>query len=94
MQDAPLTKRGLYEGAALTKASGKMELLAKMLKVLHRDNHRVLIFSQVSLIAWTNGGFTSNSRMQCFINETTMSKGFLFNSKKTICTVFSTCLTP
>lgn len=48
LQEAPVTPNGLYEGASLTKASGKMELLAKMLKVLRRDNHRVLIFSQMT----------------------------------------------
>ena len=46
-QDAPLTRKGLYEGTALVKASGKLELLEKMLRVLKRDGHRVLIFSQV-----------------------------------------------
>jgi len=38
----------MYEGCALTKASGKLDLLAKMLKVLKEEGHRVLIFSQVS----------------------------------------------
>ena len=33
----------------MTKASGKLDLLAKMLKVLKQDGHRVLLFSQVSL---------------------------------------------
>jgi len=31
----------------MTKASGKLDLLAKMLKVLKQDGHRILIFSQV-----------------------------------------------
>jgi len=39
----------MYEGSVMTKASGKLDLLAKMLKVLKQDGHRVLIFSQVSL---------------------------------------------
>lgn len=43
-----MTGAGMYEGSAMTKTSGKLELLAKMLKVLKRDGHRVLIFSQVS----------------------------------------------
>jgi len=38
---------GMYEAQALMKASGKTELLAKMLKKCKEDNHRVLIFSQV-----------------------------------------------
>jgi len=42
-----MAAHGAYEGNALTKASGKLELLAKMLSVLKRDGHRVLIFSQV-----------------------------------------------
>ena len=46
-QDAPLTMRGLYEGSNLSKASGKLEMLEKMLSRLKRDGHRVLLFSQV-----------------------------------------------
>ena len=38
---------GIYEAQALMKASGKTELLAKMLRKCQQDNHRVLIFSQV-----------------------------------------------
>lgn len=38
---------GMYEAQGLMKASGKTELLAKMLKKCKEDNHRVLIFSQV-----------------------------------------------
>jgi chromodomain-helicase-DNA-binding protein 4 len=45
--EAPLTPQGRYEGYALMKASGKFELLGKMLEKLRRDGHRVLIFSQV-----------------------------------------------
>lgn len=37
----------MYEGGALTKASGKLMLLYKMLKKLKEGGHRVLIFSQV-----------------------------------------------
>ena len=46
-QDAPLTNGGMYEGTSMTKASGKLEMLEKMLRKLRRDGHRVLIFSQV-----------------------------------------------
>lgn len=38
---------GMYEGAALTKAAGKLYLLQKMLRKLKDGGHRVLIFSQV-----------------------------------------------
>lgn len=38
----------MFEGRALIKACGKLELLASMLRILQRDGHRVLIFSQVS----------------------------------------------
>ena len=41
---------GIYEAQALMKASGKTELLAKMLRKCQQDNHRVLIFSQVQYI--------------------------------------------
>jgi len=47
VQEAPLTAAGMYEGCSLTKASGKLDLLAKILKVLKEEGHRVLIFSQV-----------------------------------------------
>lgn len=38
---------GMYEGGSLTKASGKLMLLCKMLRKLKEGGHRVLIFSQV-----------------------------------------------
>lgn len=38
---------GMYDGGALTKSSGKLLLLCKMLKKLKEGGHRVLIFSQV-----------------------------------------------
>lgn len=38
---------GMYDGSALTKASGKLLLLHKMLRKLKEGGHRVLIFSQV-----------------------------------------------
>lgn len=47
LKEAPISASGMYEGLAMTKASGKLEMLAKMLRILKRDGHRVLIFSQV-----------------------------------------------
>ena len=47
-EEAPLTARGMYEGTALTKACGKLELMIKMLRRLKEDGHRVLIFSQMT----------------------------------------------
>lgn len=60
MQEAPKLGNGMYEGSALIKACGKFDLLSKMLNVLHKDNHRVLIFSQVRCTntirtAWGDG---------------------------------------
>ena len=46
-QEAPRLQNNAYEGTALIKASGKLGLLSKMLKVLRQEGHRVLIFSQV-----------------------------------------------
>ncbi|VDD91675.1 unnamed protein product [Enterobius vermicularis] len=46
--EAPKLKNGMYEGAALVKASGKFVLLQKMLRKLKQQNHRVLIFSQMT----------------------------------------------
>ena len=62
LQDAPLTRKGLYEGSALVKASGKLELLEKMLRRLKRDGHRVLIFSQVGGIARLNSILKKKNR--------------------------------
>ncbi len=47
--EAPKMPNNMFEGSALIKACGKLDLLSKMLTVLKRDNHRVLIFSQVSV---------------------------------------------
>ncbi|XP_055383518.1 chromodomain-helicase-DNA-binding protein Mi-2 homolog isoform X2 [Condylostylus longicornis] len=47
-EEAPLTSGGGYELQAMTKASGKLILLAKMLKQLKETGHRVLIFSQMT----------------------------------------------
>ncbi|KAL2084909.1 hypothetical protein ACEWY4_020427 [Coilia grayii] len=46
--EAPKMPNGMYEGSALTKASGKLMLLYKMLKKLKEGGHRVLIFSQMT----------------------------------------------
>ncbi|XP_061566554.1 chromodomain-helicase-DNA-binding protein 3 isoform X2 [Cololabis saira] len=46
--EAQKTPSGAYEGSALTKASGKLTLLQKMLRKLKEQGHRVLIFSQMT----------------------------------------------
>uniref|UniRef100_A0A8D8WT53 Chromodomain-helicase-DNA-binding protein Mi-2 homolog n=1 Tax=Cacopsylla melanoneura TaxID=428564 RepID=A0A8D8WT53_9HEMI len=46
-EEAPIAN-GQYESTALTRASGKLVLLSKMLKKLKEDGHRVLIFSQMT----------------------------------------------
>uniref|UniRef100_A0A4W3HKP8 Chromodomain helicase DNA binding protein 5 n=1 Tax=Callorhinchus milii TaxID=7868 RepID=A0A4W3HKP8_CALMI len=45
--EAPVLPNGSYDGNSLVKSSGKLMLLQKMLRKLHTDGHRVLIFSQV-----------------------------------------------
>lgn len=47
-QEAPKLPNGMYEGTALTKASGKLMLLHKMMKKLKEGGHRVLVFSQMT----------------------------------------------
>merc|ERR1712012_529411 len=47
-EEAPLAPNGLFEINAMTKASGKLTLLNKMLKKLKEQGHRVLIFSQMT----------------------------------------------
>ncbi|KAG8184140.1 hypothetical protein JTE90_010186 [Oedothorax gibbosus] len=47
-QEAPKLSNGAYEGSNLVKACGKLILLQKMLRKLHNDGHRVLIFSQMT----------------------------------------------
>ncbi len=47
-QEAPSLPNGMYEINALTKASGKLVLLQKMLRLLKEQGHRVLIFSQMT----------------------------------------------
>ncbi|XP_034030390.1 chromodomain-helicase-DNA-binding protein 4 isoform X2 [Thalassophryne amazonica] len=46
--EAPKLPNGMYEGTALTKASGKLLLLHKMMKKLKEGGHRVLVFSQMT----------------------------------------------
>uniref|UniRef100_A0A3B3V4W3 Chromodomain helicase DNA binding protein 3 n=1 Tax=Poecilia latipinna TaxID=48699 RepID=A0A3B3V4W3_9TELE len=46
--EAQKTPSGAYEGSALTKASGKLTLLQKMLRKLKDQGHRVLVFSQMT----------------------------------------------
>lgn len=47
-EEAPLGPHGNYETQALIKASGKLVLMSKMLKLLKEQGHRVLIFSQMT----------------------------------------------
>lgn len=53
LKEAQKTPSGAYEGSALTKASGKLMLLQKMLRKLKEQGHRVLVFSQVHS-TWTH----------------------------------------
>ncbi|XP_043222807.1 chromodomain-helicase-DNA-binding protein Mi-2 homolog isoform X1 [Amphibalanus amphitrite] len=46
--EAPKLPNGMYETEAVTKSSGKLVLLAKMLEKLKAEGHRVLIFSQMT----------------------------------------------
>ncbi|XP_027013238.1 chromodomain-helicase-DNA-binding protein 4a isoform X1 [Tachysurus fulvidraco] len=46
--EAPKMPNGMYDGSALTKSSGKLLLLHKMLRKLKEGGHRVLIFSQMT----------------------------------------------
>ncbi|PAV85356.1 hypothetical protein WR25_12784 isoform B [Diploscapter pachys] len=48
--EAPKLKNGMYEGTALIKNAGKFILLQKMLRKLKDDGHRVLIFSQMTMM--------------------------------------------
>ncbi|XKL65519.1 hypothetical protein PGB90_008939 [Kerria lacca] len=47
-QEAPAGANGTYEIIALTRASGKLVLLSRMLRKLRDSGHRVLIFSQMT----------------------------------------------
>ncbi|XP_008278376.1 chromodomain-helicase-DNA-binding protein 4 isoform X2 [Stegastes partitus] len=46
--EAPKLPNGMYEGTALTKSSGKLMLLQKMMRRLKDGGHRVLVFSQMT----------------------------------------------
>ncbi|XP_058503493.1 chromodomain-helicase-DNA-binding protein 4 isoform X5 [Solea solea] len=46
--EAPKLPNGMYEGTALTKSSGKLMLLMKMMRKLKDGGHRVLVFSQMT----------------------------------------------
>ncbi|XP_075868348.1 chromodomain-helicase-DNA-binding protein 4-like isoform X2 [Nelusetta ayraudi] len=46
--EAPKMPNGMYDGSALTKASGKLTLLQKMMRKLKEGGHRVLVFSQMT----------------------------------------------
>lgn len=48
--EAPKEKNGMYEGTALIKNAGKFALLQKMLRKLKDGGHRVLIFSQMTMM--------------------------------------------
>ncbi|CAK9295655.1 unnamed protein product [Gordionus sp. m RMFG-2023] len=48
--EAPKLPNGAFEGTALVKASGKLIVLAKMLRILKKEGHRVLIFSQMTAL--------------------------------------------
>ncbi|CAI5442254.1 unnamed protein product [Caenorhabditis angaria] len=48
--EAPKLKNGMYEGTALIKNCGKFVLLQKMLRKLKEGGHRVLIFSQMTMM--------------------------------------------
>lgn len=47
-EEAPMGTHGQYDIGHLTRASGKLVLLSKMLKKLKDQGHRVLIFSQMT----------------------------------------------
>merc|ERR1711881_698157 len=47
-EEAPIAPNGLFEVTAMTKASGKLVLMSKMLRKLKNEGHRVLIFSQMT----------------------------------------------
>ena len=56
LQEAPRTSNNAFEGSALIKACGKLELLSKMLRHIYGSEHRVLIFSQVGWVwGWSYG---------------------------------------
>ncbi|KAK6045714.1 CHDCT2 domain protein, partial [Cooperia oncophora] len=48
--EAPKLKNGMYEGTQLIKNAGKFVLLQKMMRKLRESGHRVLIFSQMTMM--------------------------------------------
>ncbi|XGW08722.1 hypothetical protein V3C99_011215 [Haemonchus contortus] len=48
--EAPKLKNGMYEGTQLIKNAGKFVLLQKMMRKLREGGHRVLIFSQMTMM--------------------------------------------
>jgi chromodomain-helicase-DNA-binding protein 4 len=54
MEEAPKHANGAYDGEALVKNCGKFVLLQKMLKRLKEQDHRVLIFSQMTKMVSSN----------------------------------------
>ncbi|VDL70684.1 unnamed protein product [Nippostrongylus brasiliensis] len=48
--EAPKLKNGMYEGTQLIKNAGKFVLLQKMMRKLKDGGHRVLIFSQMTMM--------------------------------------------
>eukprot|EP00061_Rhincodon_typus_P015391 g43035.t1 len=63
-QEAPVLPNGSYDGNSLVKSSGKLILLQKMLKKLHSQGHRVLIFSQNRVMDYfLNGEKIQNSEV-------------------------------
>lgn len=58
-QEAPKMPNGMYDGSALTKSSGKLLLLQKMMRKLKEGGHRVLIFSQVTYFFYQHKNMTS-----------------------------------
>lgn len=66
---------GMYDGSALTKSSGKLLLLHKMLRKLKEGGHRVLIFSQVHTRAYTHKPSSIHKRgnglFMCYLMQMT-----------------------
>uniref|UniRef100_A0A3Q2QLC6 Chromodomain helicase DNA binding protein 4b n=1 Tax=Fundulus heteroclitus TaxID=8078 RepID=A0A3Q2QLC6_FUNHE len=73
--EAPKLPNGMYEGTSLTKASGKLMLLHKMMKKLKEGGHRVLMTKMLDLLEdflenegykyeRIDGGVTGNMRQE------------------------------
>ena len=69
-QEASRSSNGAFEGNELTKTSGKLIVLQKMLRKLKERGNRVLIFSQVSVFkAAPNNPTLLNTLLQMFIDQ-------------------------